>query len=168
MKDTVRGRAPGALIRSAAAALVIASLGCHSAPAPVNPDDPDIVAAIEKATAVAIEGAVAADAEKALSVTTKDADFTFITGDTMITGYDNALATFRDTYSMLEKQTNEVISSRVRVLAPDVALVTAVTRGTYTDKAGFTSEPLGLGSTIVFVRRNGEWRAVHYHQSVAK
>jgi putative ABC transport system substrate-binding protein len=51
---------------------------------------------------------------------------------------------------------------------PEVVLVTAVSEGTYTDKAGYTFPPVGLGSTAVFVRRGGEWRVIHYHQSVAK
>lgn len=168
MDPTLRSRARNALIGSVLAAVVLAAFGCRSAPAPVKADDPEITAAIEKAVAVAMDGAATANAEKALSVTTRDGDFTFLTGDTFISSYDAALATFRDTYSMVQSQTSEVISSRVRVLAPDVVLVTAVTRGTYTDKAGFTSEPVGLGSTIVFVRRNGQWQALHFHQSVAK
>jgi hypothetical protein len=48
-----------------------------------------------------------------------------------------------------------------------VALVTATAEGTYTDKAGWTSKPVGLGITIVFVRQDGAWRAVHAHQSIA-
>jgi len=86
----------------------------------------------------------------------------------MLTGYDNILPRFEDTYSMLQKQTSQIIQKRVRVLAPDVVVVSAITEGTYTDKAGYTSDPVGLGSTIIFVRRNGEWRAVLFHQSVAK
>ncbi|MFI5078690.1 MAG: nuclear transport factor 2 family protein [Vicinamibacteria bacterium] len=43
----------------------------------------------------------------------------------------------------------------------------ATGEGTYTDKAGWTSEPVGLALTIVFVRQNGVWRAVHAHQSIA-
>ena len=39
--------------------------------------------------------------------------------------------------------------------------------GSYADKAGSTSEPVGLAVAIVFVRQNGVWRAVHAHQSLA-
>ena len=46
-------------------------------------------------------------------------------------------------------------------------IVMAVSEGTYTDIAGWTSEPVGLGTTIVFVRENGQWRARHAHQSIA-
>jgi hypothetical protein len=43
----------------------------------------------------------------------------------------------------------------------------AVSEGTYTDKAGWTYEPVGIGITVVFVRENGQWRARHAHQSIA-
>jgi uncharacterized protein (TIGR02246 family) len=154
--------------RLAAAAVALGILACQPKPATVDPEDPTIVAQIDSIVKVAMTGASAANAEQALSITTKDNDFTFITGDLMLVGYDSILPRFKDTYSMLQKQTSEVISKRIRVLSPDVAVVTAITEGTYTDKAGFTSEPVGLGSTIIFVRRNGEWRAVHFHQSIAK
>lgn len=144
------------------------ALGCQSKTAAVNPEDPTIVAQVDSVLQIAMAGAAAANAEQALSVTTKDQDFTFITGDLMLTGYDNILPRFADTYSMLQKQSSQVIEKRIRVLSPDVVVVSAITEGTYTDKAGYTSDPVGLGSTIIFVRRNGEWRAVHFHQSVAK
>ena len=116
----------------------------------------------------AVTAAALVVAERVLSVTTMDDDFTFITGDTMIVGYDQALEAFRETYALLQGQTTEVIESRARVLSPNVVLVSAVSEGTYTDNAGFTSDPVGLGSTLVFVRRDGQWRVIHFHQSVAK
>jgi|GEM_PF-1431851 len=155
-------------VRLAAAALALSALACQPKPVAFNPEDPAVVAQIDAAMRQAMEGAAAVDAEKALAVTTKDKDFTFITGDLMLTGYDDILPRFRETYSALEKQHTEITTSRVRLLSPDVAVLTAVGEGTYTDKAGFTSEPVGLGATIIFVRKNGEWRAVHFHQSVAK
>jgi uncharacterized protein (TIGR02246 family) len=152
---------------SVLAALVIAA-ACRSEPVAVNPNDPEIVAAVEAILDKTVAAAMATDAEGVLAASTKDDTFTFITGDTMETGYDKALAAFRTTYALLQKQTNQIIEKRTRVLSPDVVLVWAVSEGTYTDKAGFTSQAVGLGSTAVFVRRNGEWRVIHYHQSVAK
>jgi uncharacterized protein (TIGR02246 family) len=134
----------------------------------VNPNDPAIVAAVDAILDKTVASAAAVDAEGVLAVSTRDDTFTFITGDTMLTGYDEALAAFRTTYALLQGQTNQIIEKRTRVLSPDVVLVSAISEGTYTDKAGFTSMPVGLGSTAVFVRRDGEWRVIHYHQSVAK
>jgi uncharacterized protein (TIGR02246 family) len=155
-------------LRLAAAVLALSALACQPKPAAFNPEDPAVVAQIDSALRQAMAGAAAVDAEKALSVTTKDKDFTFVTGDLMLVGYENVLPRFKDTYSTLEKQHTELTTTRVRVLSPDVAVLTAVGEGTYTDKAGFTSEPVGLGATLVFVRKDGEWRVVHFHQSVAR
>jgi uncharacterized protein (TIGR02246 family) len=95
-----------------------------------------------------------------------DDDMTFITGDVMLSGLDTIRAGFEDTYSGLASQQQTLLEKRVRVLSPDVALVLATGEGTYADKAGWTSEPVGLAITIVFVRDNGVWRAVHAHQSI--
>jgi uncharacterized protein (TIGR02246 family) len=147
---------------------ILITAACQSQQVAVNPNDPEIVAAVGAILDQAVAAAAATDAEGVLAASTKDDAFTFITGDTMVTGYDEALAAFRTTYALLQRQTNQIIEKRTRVLSPDVVLVSAVSEGTYTDKAGFTSPPVGLGSTAVFVRRNGEWRVIHYHQSVAK
>ena len=149
------------------AALVMAA-ACRSQAAAVNPNDPEIVAAVEAILDKAVAAAGAIDAEGVLSASTRDDTFTFITGDRMLKGYDETLAAFRQTYALLQGQTNEVIEKRTRVLSPDVVLVSAVSEGTYTDKAGFTFPPVGLGSTAVFVRRGAEWRVIHYHQSVVE
>ena len=149
------------------AALVMAA-ACHLQPAPVNPNDAETVATVEAILDKAVAAAGAVDAEGVLSASTRDDTFTFITGDRMFKGYDETLAAFRQTYALLQGQTNQVIERRARVLSPGVVLVSAVSEGTYTDKAGFTFPPVGLGSTAVFVRRGAEWRVIHYHQSVVK
>ena len=69
-----------------------------------------------------------------LDASTKDDTFTFITGDTMLKGYDQALAAFRETYAMLKGQTNQDIEKRVRVLSPDVV------RGCLSRRAGLLGE----------------------------
>jgi uncharacterized protein (TIGR02246 family) len=147
---------------------LIATACQQQQPVAVNPNDPEIVASVEAILDKAVAAAAATDAEGVLSASTRDGTFTFITSDRMLTGYDETLASFRKTYALLQGQTNQIIEKRTRVLSPDVVLVSAVSEGTYTDKAGFTSPPVGLGSTVVFVRRGGEWRVIHYHQSVAE
>jgi uncharacterized protein (TIGR02246 family) len=149
-------------------ALIATACQLQQQPVAVNPTDPEIVASVEAILDKAVAAAAATDAEGVLSASTRDGTFTFITADRMLTGYDETLAAFRKTYALLQGQTNQIIEKRTRVLSPDVVLVSAVSEGTYTDKAGFTSPPVGLGSTVVFVRRGGEWRVIHYHQSVAE
>ena len=145
----------------AAAALLA---GCQTK-APFDPEDPAVVAALESHLQTAMEGAARVDAAQVLGFA--DDDMTFITGDVMLSGRDTIRAGFEDTYSGLASQQQTLLEKRVRVLSPDVALVLATGEGTYTDKAGWTSEPVGLAITIVFVRENGVWRAVHAHQSIA-
>jgi len=48
-----------------------------------------------------------------------------------------------------------------------VAVFSAVGEGTYTDLAGWTSEPVGLGLTIIFVLEDGRWVGRVVHQSIA-
>jgi len=136
-------------------------------PAELNPDDPAIVAAIDSIVQEAMEGARNVDADRVLAMAEGEGELTFITGDVVLSGLDYIREIFRDTYSGLESQNQTLIEKHVRILSPDVAIVIATGEGTYTDKAGWTSEPVGIGTTIVFVRENGEWRARHAHQSIA-
>jgi uncharacterized protein (TIGR02246 family) len=129
-----------------------------------NPNDPAVTAALDSIAQTLMEGAATVDADKVLSIASDD--LTFLTGDVLLTGLEPIKARFRQTYSGLLRQQQTVIEKRVRLLSPDVALVIVVAEGTYTDKAGWTSPPVGLGTTIVFVRENGVWRARHAHQSV--
>lgn len=130
-----------------------------------DPDDPAAIAAIDSIVQSMMAGARAADAAQVLSAAAPDV--TFITGDVMLTGLETLRATFEDTYAGLESQEQVLIENRIRLVAPDVALVTAVAEGTYTDKAGWTSDPVGIGTTLVFVRRDGQWQVAHAHQSIA-
>lgn len=153
-----------------AAALILAS--CDSpAPAPAapafNPDDPAVTAALDSAVALARAGADAVDAEAALAPLNAEANLTFMAGDILIAGKEEILKAFRDTYARIKAQRHVPVARQVRLLTPDVALYSAVSRGTFQDLSGEISEPVGLGTTAVFVRRDGAWRLAHFHQSVA-
>jgi len=136
-------------------------------PSAFDPDDPVVIAQIDSIMQVTMEGARNVDADRVLAMAEGEGELTFITGDLMLTGLETIREAFRDTYEGLESQNTTVLEKRVRLVAPDVAIVTATSEGTYTDKAGWTSEPVGMGHTIVFVRENGQWRARHAHQSIA-
>jgi uncharacterized protein (TIGR02246 family) len=139
-------------------------VGCQDSPT-FNPEDPAVIAAIESELQSMMKSAAEADAEQLLAVF--DDDTTFVTGDVMLSGIDDIRERFTDTYSGVASQRHAILEKRVRILSPDVALVMATGEGTYTDKAGWTSEPVGLAVTTVFVRKNGVWRGVHAHQSIA-
>lgn len=150
----------------AAIALAAALSACQPA-AEFDPNDPDVIAAIDAVVEAAIEGSRNVDADRVLAAAEGEGELTFITGDVMLSGVDYIRETFRETYAGLERQDQVLLAKQVRVLSPDVAIVIAVSEGTYTDKAGWTSEPAGIGHTLVLVRENGEWRIRHAHQSVA-
>jgi uncharacterized protein (TIGR02246 family) len=141
--------------------------GCKPAPASFNPDDPAVIAALDSVVQGAMEGAAAADADKVLAMAEGKGELTFVTGDILLTGLEPIRAQFRRTYRGVRSQEQAIIQKRVRLLSPDVAVVLAVSEGTYTDYAGWTSAPVGIGTTIVFVREDGQWRARHAHQSIA-
>lgn len=137
--------------------------GCQ--PAQFDPDDPAAIAAIDSIVQSMMAGAREVNAAQVLSGAAPD--ITFITGDIMLAGLETLRARFDETYAGLTGQDQTLLDSRIRLVSPDVALVTAVAEGTYTDRAGWTSDPVGIGTTLVFVRENGTWRVRHAHQSIA-
>jgi uncharacterized protein (TIGR02246 family) len=153
------------MMATLAGAALLAS--CQQPSVDFEPDDPAITAAIESILQETVEGSRSADADRVLAMAEGEGELTFITADLMLSGLDVIRESFRDTYEGIERQEATILESRVRVLSPDVAIVIATSEGTYTDKAGWTSEPVGMGYTIVFVREDGEWRARHAHQSIA-
>jgi len=147
--------------------VLLASCG-QTQTAEFDPEDPVAIAEIDALLDVTLEGARQVDADRVLAMAEGEAEFTFITGDLMIAGLETIREDFENTYDGLESQSQTILAKRIRLLSPDVAVMTGVSEGTYTDKAGWTSEPVGLGHTIIFVRENGQWRAVHAHQSIAR
>jgi uncharacterized protein (TIGR02246 family) len=141
--------------------------GCApQGPGAFDPNDPVALAAIDSLMAIAIEGAANVDAVRVLEPMGGGEDFTLVTGDVILTGLQTVQEAFTDTYDGLLKQDQTIYETRTRLLTPDVAVVTVVGEGTYTDLAGWTSEPVGLGITIIFVREDGRWAGHHVHQSI--
>ena len=158
-------------MRSPIAVLIGATalLGACAQPQPTfDPEDPATVAAIESRFESAVAGADAVDADRVLEMAKDERELTFITGDVMLEGFEQIHGRFEETYAGLTSQEHTVLEKRVRILGPNVALLTAVGEGTYTDKAGWTSEPVGIGLTVVYVREGDAWRARHMHQSIAR
>jgi uncharacterized protein (TIGR02246 family) len=147
-----------------ALAVSLAAAACR--PAPIDPNDPVITAAIDSIVQSTMTAAAHVDADGVLAMA-EGGDLTFITGDVLLSGLDTIRARFKETYAGLSGQHQTLLEKRVRVLTPDVAIVMAIGEGTYTDKAGWTSPPVGIGTTVVFVREQGQWRARHAHQSIA-
>ena len=137
-------------------------------PASFDPEDPETLAAIDSIMQSVMAGAAAADVDRVLAPAEGEGELTFITGEVMLSGLETIRARFEDSYAAIQSQQQNVLEKRVRLLSPDVAVVMAVGEGTYTDNAGWTSEPVGIGTTIVFVREDGQWRIRHAHQSIVR
>jgi uncharacterized protein (TIGR02246 family) len=148
--------------------IILAAVVLTACEARFDPEDPVVLAAIDSISRSAMEGARSVDADRVLAMAEGEGELTFITGDVLLTGLENIRTQFTHTYAGLRSQEQTVLEKRVRLLAPDVAVLMVTGEGTYTDKAGWTSDPVGLGLTIIFVREDGQWRARHAHQSVAK
>jgi uncharacterized protein (TIGR02246 family) len=151
------------LTRALAIAGLVVVAACR--PSRFDPNDPAVMAAIDSLVAEVSAGAAAVDADRVLSAAADD--ISFVTGEVLLSGRETLLARFRETYSGLARQDQRVIEKQVRILGPDLVVVIVIAEGTYTDKAGWTSPAVGIGTTIVFVRENGQWRAKHAHQSIA-
>jgi len=154
-------------MRVAAPVVLCAAVLAAACQPQFDPEDPAIVAALDSVVQAAMEGARQVDADRVLAMAEGEGELTFITGDVLLSGLESIRAQFQNTYAGLASQQQTVYEKRVRVLNPDVAIVMAIGEGTYTDKAGWTSPPVGIGTTIVFVREGGQWRARHAHQSIA-
>jgi hypothetical protein len=79
---------------------------------------------------------------------------------------DTVREAFQRTYRLVQRQTVTPVERKIRLLTPDVALVINTSEGTFTDQAGWTSPPVGMAVSIVFVRENGQWHVRHAHQSI--
>ncbi len=148
----------------------LAPLGCQ-APAdsgtaiPTGAEADAIVAEIEAIVGDIVAGANQVDADRVLSAAVRDESLSLIVGDVLLEGYDTIREDFEESYAVLQSQEHSLIEQRIRLLGPDLALALLTAVGTYTDMAGWTSEPVGLGVTLVLSREGGQWQLIHAHQS---
>ena len=79
---------------------------------------------------------------------------------------DEQMSAVREGFSRLQRQENqEPKELRIAVLAPDVAVLTALANWTayFKDGTTFTSD---FAHTWVAEKIDGEWKMIHAHQSV--
>ena len=138
-----------------------------AAPPAFNPDDPAVIAVLDSMVSLARAGADAVNAEETMRPLNAEDNLTFMTGDVLIAGKGEILKAFQQTYATIKAQRHVPVGRQVRMITPDVAVYSAVGRGTFQDLSGAISDPVGLGTTAIFVRRDGAWHLAHFHQSVA-
>lgn len=131
-----------------------------------DPEDPQVAAVIDSLMTVTVEAAARVDPVGVLSAMGGGDEFTLVAGNVMLTGLSTVQEAFVDTYDGLLEQRHTIYETRTRLLSPDVAVFSAVGEGVYTDEAGWTSDPVGIGLTVIFVREDGKWVGRYIHQSV--
>ncbi len=132
-----------------------------------DPNDPAVIAIIDSLMNNDVQASRQVDAVRVMESMGTGENFTLVTGDVMLHGSEAVASAFADTYEGLLRQNSTVDETHTRLLTPDVAVFSAVGEGTYTDLAGWTSEPVGLGLTIIFVLEDGRWVGRVVHQSIA-
>ena len=85
-------------------------------PAEFNPEDPEVIAAIDSIIQGTMEGSRDVDADRVLAMAEGEGEFTFITGDLMLTGLETIREDFEDTYAGVASQTQTILQKRIRLL----------------------------------------------------
>ena len=132
-----------------------------------DPNDPAVIAVIDSLINDAVQASRQVDAVGVMESMGTGENFTLVTGDVLLRGSEVVASAFADTVEGLLRQNSTVEETHTQLLTPDVAVFSGVGEGTYTDLAGWTSEPVGLGLTIIFVREDGRWVGRVVHQSIA-
>jgi hypothetical protein len=76
--------------------------------------------------------------------------------------------TWRPFFTQLARQDLTFTDSWTVVLAPDVVCTIRAVTGIATDTTGTTRPEISSIETVVWVKRNGEWRGVIGHESLQK
>jgi len=83
---------------------------------------------------------------------------------TLILSRDAALNLSREIYSSFKDIKKEMVEEYVTVISPETAILTGTGTSTLISKSG-DSVSGTFAFSIVFVLRDGEWKAIHIHES---
>jgi ketosteroid isomerase-like protein len=76
--------------------------------------------------------------------------------------------TWRPDFAQTERQDLTFGDARTIVLAPDIAYTIRAVTGVATYTTGNTRPPLSTIETVVWIKRDGEWKVLAGHESVQK
>lgn len=82
-------------------------------------------------------------------------------------GWDAMNATFGPAFEVVESQNASLTESRTTVVSPSVAYVFDTGVLSVTDTAGVIGRELPFALTVLWVRREGEWKVLFGHESLA-
>ena len=121
----------------------------------------ELLAMYEKGTAAADN----VDADLAFVDFSDAYDLGFFIGGEFIPSLDSLISGFRESFALLERQERlEVIERKVAVLAPNVVVVTMLTKIAVFAKDG-TSWTSPFAQTFVCAKVDDQWKVIHFHQS---
>ena len=137
-----------------------------------HPDSPlgaDEQAAIEKAVietnAKILRSAENVDVDETFRFVLDTDKGAFIADGKLLLTRQDAYELFSKSYAALQKQKIVLDQQHVTVLSRDVAILTGEGRTNVTIKDGPSFDGT-FAMTAVFVRKNGEWKVLHGHQSI--
>jgi uncharacterized protein (TIGR02246 family) len=146
--------------------VILLSVGAGGGVSTQRADTKSVEDAVLAVSAEMTKAGEAADADRLFSYVLENDKGSVIQNGVFLTTRQEALERVRNN---LGRSSSSRIQYRwkrqyVTVLSPDVAVLTAEGEVTATTSAGETfTTP--LAQTVVFVLRNGSWKAIHAHQS---
>ena len=106
----------------------------------------------------------AADWDRGMEFYVDAPDFVWAAGGAVTFGLD-ALEALRPRFASVASQMYAFADSRVIVMAPNMASVTAMGAWSQTDTAGVTTPQRDFAWTAIWVLRDGEWKMQLVHMS---
>ena len=94
-------------------------------------------------------------------------DMGFITDGTVWESKAAAEAAFRPFYDSLESQDIDITQTQMKALTPDIVLVTQTGRYVEHSRAGVVSPEMDFVGSFVWVKEDGTWKALAFHNSMA-
>jgi hypothetical protein len=105
------------------------------------------------------------DFDRGMSFTADAPEMAWATNGTLLPSRSAIDAYYRPVFGSIQSQAIEFSDSRTVVLAPDVVCTIRVGNTVVVDTAGNTMPEQTYAETIVWVKRNGEWKVLLGHGS---
>jgi uncharacterized protein (TIGR02246 family) len=107
------------------------------------------------------------DALRGMQVHLPDPDFMAATQGSLWRNQAECLNVIRPYMARLKSQQIHYNENHIKVLSPDIAVQACLGTISATDTTGITSAPVPYALTAVWVKRDGKWYVLQFHQSTA-
>jgi ketosteroid isomerase-like protein len=151
--------------RATFAMTLVAAAACQPAAATLSDErKAEIIDEVSAQDAAYWDAWRAADWDRGMAFYLDSPDFVWAAGGAMTFGLD-ALEELEPRFANVASQMYAFADSRVVVMAPDAAVVTAVGAWSQTDSAGVTTPQRDFAWTALWVLHDGEWKMQLVHMS---